>query len=143
MFKTYNMELAGRTLSVEIGKMCELSNGSCLVKYGETTVLVNVTASKEPREGIDFFPLAVDYEERLYAVGKIPGSFQKREGRPTEKAILTSRAIDRPLRPLFPHDLRNDVVVSNLVLSVDQDNSPEVCAMIRFCNSTNNIRYTV
>lgn len=130
MFKTFSMELAGRTLTVETGKMCELSNGSCLVKYGDTTVLVNVTASKQPKEGIDFFPLSVDYEERLYAVGKIPGSFQKREGRPTEKAILISRAIDRPLRPLFPHDLRNDVVVSNLVLSVDQDNAPEVCATI-------------
>lgn len=130
MFKTYSMDLAGRTLTLETGKMSGLANGSVLVKYGETTVLVNVTASKEPKEGIDFFPLSVDYEERLYAVGKIPGSFQKREGKPTDKAILTSRVIDRPIRPLFPKDLRNDVVVSCLVLSVDQDCSPEVAAMI-------------
>ena len=130
MFKTYSMELAGRTLTIENGKMAGLANGSVLVKYGETTVLVNVTASKEPKEGIDFFPLSVDYEERLYAVGKIPGGFTKREGKPTDKAILTARAIDRPIRPLFPKDFRNDVVVSCLVLSVEQDCSPEVCAMI-------------
>ena len=130
MFKTYSMDLAGKMLTIETGKMAGLANGSCLVKYGDTAVLVNVTASKEPKEGIDFFPLSVDYEERLYAVGKIPGSFQKREGKPSEKAILISRAIDRPLRPLFPKDLRNDVVVSCLVLSVDQDSSPEVCSMI-------------
>ena len=130
MFKSYEMELAGRTLTIETGKMAGLSNGSCLVKYGDTAVLVNATASKEPKDGIDFFPLSVDYEERLYAVGKIPGSFQKREGRPSEKAILTSRVIDRPIRPLFPKDFRNDVCVSALVLSVDQDNSPEICAMI-------------
>ena len=110
--------------------MCSSDLGSVTVRYGDTVVLVNVTASKEPKEGIDFFPLSVDYEERLYAVGKIPGSFQKREGKPTEKAILTSRVIDRPIRPLFPKDFRNDVVVSCLVLSVDQDCSPEVCAMI-------------
>lgn len=130
MFKTYSMELAGRTLTIENGKMAGLANGSVLVKYGETTVLVNVTASKQPKDGIDFFPLSVDYEERLYAVGKIPGGFTKREGRPTDKAILTARAIDRPIRPLFPKDFRNDVVVSCLVLSVEQDCSPEVCAMI-------------
>ncbi len=130
MFKTYSMELAGRTLTIENGKMAGLANGSVLVKYGETTVLVNVTASKEPKEGIDFFPLSVDYEERLYAVGKIPGGFTKREGKPTDKAILTARAIDRPIRPLFPKDFRNDVVISCLVLSVEQDCSPEVCAMI-------------
>ena len=130
MFKSYSMELAGRTLTIETGKMAGLANGSVLVKYGDTNVLVNVTASKEPKEGIDFFPLSVDYEERLYAVGKIPGSFQKREGKPTDKAILTARAIDRPIRPLFPKDFRNDVCVSALVLSVDQDCSPEVCAMI-------------
>ncbi len=124
------MELAGRELSVETGKYCGLANGSVTVRYGDTVVLVNVTASKEPKEGIDFFPLSVDYEERMYAVGKIPGSFQKREGRPAEKAILTSRVIDRPIRPLFPKDFRNDVVVSCLVLSVDQDCSPEICAMI-------------
>ena len=128
--KNYEIELAGRKLVVETGKMCELSNGSCLVKYGETNVLVNVTAAKQPREGIDFFPLAVDYEERLYSVGKIPGSFAKKEGRPSDKAILTDRAIDRPIRPLFPKDFRNDVCVNALVLSVEQDNSPELCAMI-------------
>ena len=128
--KKYCMELAGRELSVETGKYCGLANGSVTVRYGDTVVLVNVTASKEPKEGIDFFPLSVDYEERMYAVGKIPGSFQKREGRPAEKAILTSRVIDRPIRPLFPKDFRNDVVVSCLVLSVDQDCSPEICAMI-------------
>ncbi len=130
MFKSYSMDLAGRTLTVETGKMAGLANGSVLVKYGETTVLVNATASKEPKEGIDFFPLSVEYNERLYAVGKIPGGFTKREGKPSEKAILTSRAIDRPLRPLFPKDFRNDVVIDCLVLSVEQDCSPEVCAMI-------------
>ena len=130
MLKTYSMELAGRTLTVETGKMAGLANGSVLVKYGETTVLVNATASKEPKEGIDFFPLSVEYSERLYAVGKIPGGFTKREGKPSDKAILTSRAIDRPLRPLFPKDFRNDVVIDCLVLSVEQDCSPEVCAMI-------------
>ncbi len=130
MFKTYSMDLAGRQLTIETGKMAGLANGSVLVKYGETTVLVNVTASKEPKDGIDFFPLSVEYSERLYAVGKIPGGYTKREGKPSDKAILTSRAIDRPLRPLFPKDLRNDVVVDCLVLSVEQDCSPEVCAMI-------------
>ncbi len=124
------MELAGSQLTIETGKMAGLSNGSVLVKYGDTTVLVNVTASKEPKDGIDFFPLSVDYEERLYSVGKIPGGYTKREGKPADKAILAARAIDRPLRPLFPKDFRNDVVVSCLVLSVEQDNSPEVCAMI-------------
>ena len=130
MFKTYETELAGRKLVFETGKMAGLANGSVLVRYGDTVVMVNVTASKEPKEGIDFFPLSVDYEEKLYAVGKIPGSFQKREGKPSDKAILTSRAIDRPLRPLFPKDFRNDVVVVATVLSVEQDNSPEVAAMI-------------
>ena len=130
MFKSYSMELAGRTLTVETGKMAGLANGSALIRYGETAVIVNVTASKKPREGIDFFPLSVDYEERLYAVGKIPGSFQKREGKPADKAILVSRAIDRPIRPLFPKDLRNDVCVNALVLSVDPDCSPEVAAQI-------------
>ena len=130
MFKTYSMELAGRTLTIETGKMAGLTNGSVLVKYGDTSVLVNATASKEPKEGVDFFPLSVEYNERLYAVGKIPGGFTRREGKPTDKAILTSRAIDRPLRPLFPKDFRNDVVIDCLVLSVEQDNSPEVCAMI-------------
>ena len=130
MLKTYSMELAGRTLTFETGKMAELANGSVLVRYGDTVVIVNVTASKEPKDGIDFFPLSVDYEEKLYAVGKIPGSFTKREGKPSDKAILTSRAIDRPLRPLFPKDFRNDVCVVATALSVEQDNSPEVCAMI-------------
>ncbi len=130
MFKSYETQLAGRKLIVETGKIAGLANGSVMVRYGETVVMVNVTASKEPREGIDFFPLSVDYEEKLYAVGKIPGSFQKREGKPADKAILTSRAIDRPLRPLFPKDFRNDVCVVATVLSVEQDNSPEVCAMI-------------
>ncbi|MBQ9657607.1 MAG: polyribonucleotide nucleotidyltransferase [Clostridia bacterium] len=130
MFKVYETELAGRPLKIETGKMAGLANGSVLVRYGDTCVLVNVTASKEPKEGIDFFPLSVDYEEKLYAVGKIPGSYQKREGKPGDKAILVSRAIDRPLRPLFPKDFRNDVVVVATVLSVDYDNSPEVAAMI-------------
>ena len=130
MFKSYETELAGRKLVIETGKMAGLSNGSVLVRYGDTVVMVNVTASKEPREGIDFFPLSVDFEEKLYSVGKIPGSFMKREGKPSDKAILTSRAIDRPLRPLFPKDFRNDVVVVATVLCVDQDNSPEVAAMI-------------
>jgi len=130
MFKTYETELAGRKLVIETGKMAGLANGSVLVRYGDTCVLVNVTASKEPREGIDFFPLSVDFEEKLYAVGKIPGGFLKREGKPSDKAILTSRAIDRPIRPLFPKDFRNDVVVVGTVLCVEQDNSPEVAAMI-------------
>lgn len=130
MFKQYETELAGRKLTIETGKIAELANGSVMVRYGDTVVMVNVTASKEPRDGIDFFPLSVDYEEKLYAVGKIPGSFMKREGRPADKSILTSRAIDRPLRPLFPKDFRNDVCVVATVLSVEQDNSPEVCAMI-------------
>ena len=130
MFKTYETELAGRKLTIETGKFAGLANGSVTVRYGDTVVMVNVTASKEPRDGIDFFPLSVDYEEKLYSVGKIPGSFQKREGKPSDKAILTSRAIDRPLRPLFPKDFRNDVVVVATVLSVEQDNSPEVAAMI-------------
>ena len=130
MFKTYSMLLAGRPLTVETGKMALLANGSALVRYGDTVVISTATASKEPREGIDFFPLSVDYEEKLYSVGKIPGGFIKREGKPSEKAILTSRVIDRPIRPLFPKDLRNDVVIINTVLSVDQDNSPEIAAMI-------------
>ena len=130
MYKKFETELAGRKLSIETGKVAELANGDVIVRYGDTVVMVNVTASKEPREGIDFFPLSVDYEEKLYAVGKIPGSFQKREGKPADKAILTSRAIDRPIRPLFPKDFRNDVCVVATVLSVEQDNSPEVCAMI-------------
>ena len=124
------MELAGRTLTIETGKLAQLANGAVLVRYGDTVVISTATASAKPREGIDFFPLSVDYEERLYSVGKIPGGFIKREGKPSEKAILTSRVIDRPLRPLFPKDLRNDVALVNTVLSVDQDNSPEVAALL-------------
>ena len=130
MFKTYSMELAGRTLTIETGKLAGLANGNVLVRYGDTVVMVNVVASKEPRDGIDFFPLSVDYEEKMYAAGKIPGGFTRREGKAADKAILVSRAIDRPIRPLFPKDFRNDVVVTATVLSVEIDNSPEVCAMI-------------
>ena len=130
MFKTYSMELAGRTLTIETGKLAGLTNANVLVRYGDTVVMVNVVASKEPRDGIDFFPLSVDYEEKMYAAGKIPGGFTRREGKAADKAILVSRAIDRPIRPLFPKDFRNDVVVTATVLSVEIDNSPEVCAMI-------------
>ncbi len=130
MYRKFETELAGRKLVVETGKVAELANGNAIIHYGDTVVMVNATAAKEPKEGIDFFPLSVDYEEKLYAVGKIPGSFQKREGKPADKAILTSRAIDRPIRPLFPKDFRNEVCVVATVLSVEQDNSPEVCAMI-------------
>ena len=129
-YKVFETTFAGRPFTVETGKTCELSNGSCWVRYGETVVMANVTASAKPREGIDFFPLSVDYEERLYAVGKIPGSFMKREGKPTEKAILASRVVDRPIRPLFPSDMRNDVSVVMTVLAVDPDNSPEIAAMV-------------
>lgn len=130
MYRTYSMQLAGRELKVEIGRVAELANGAALVYYGDTVVLVTATASEKPRDGIDFFPLSIDYEERLYSVGKIPGGFIKREGRPSEKAILTSRCIDRPLRPLFPKDYRNDVAIVATVMSVDQDCSPEIAAMI-------------
>ncbi len=129
-FKTYHYELAGRPLTIETGKMAGLANGSCLVRYGETVVLATATASERPRDGIDFLPLSVDFEARLYSVGKIPGSFNKREGRPTDKSVLTSRVIDRPIRPLFPKDLRNDVALNLMVMSVDQDCSPEITAMI-------------
>ena len=130
MYKKFETTFAGRKLIVETGKMAGLANGSCLVRYGDTAVLVNVTMSKEPREGIDFLPLSVDYEERLYAVGKIPGGYIKREGRPTTKAILVSRVIDRPMRPLFPKDYRNDTSINVLVLAVDPDILPEVPASI-------------
>lgn len=130
MEKKFHYSLAGKEITVSIGKVAEQAGGACLVQYGDTVVLATATASKEPREGIDFFPLSVDYEEKLYAVGKIPGGFIKREGRPSEKAILTSRLIDRPLRPLFPDGYRNDVQVITTVLSVDQDYSPEIVAMI-------------
>ena len=129
-YRTFKTTLAGRELVVETGKIAQLASGSCLVRYGETVILCNATASAAPRDGIDFLPLSVDFEERLYSVGKIPGSFLKREGRPSEKAILTSRVIDRPIRPLFPKDLRNDVVLSLTVMSVDPDNSPEIAAML-------------
>ena len=129
-FKVWETELAGRKLTLETGKMAGLANASIMARYGETEVLCNVTASAKPREGVDFFPLSVDYEEKLYSVGKIPGSFQRRESRPSEKAILTSRCIDRPIRPLFPKDLRNDCSVVATVMSVDPDCSPEITAMI-------------
>lgn len=129
-YKVFKTMFAGRELTVETGKTCELANGSCWVRYGGSVVMANVTASAKPREGIDFFPLSVDYEERLYAVGKIPGSFMKREGKPSEKAILTSRMVDRPIRPLFPKDMRNDVSVVMTVLAVDPDHSPEIMGMI-------------
>lgn len=129
-YKTFSYELAGRPLVIETGKMAGLANGSCLVRYGDTAILACATASQRPRDGIDFLPLSVDFEERLYSVGRIPGSFMKREGRPSEKAILTSRVIDRPIRPLFPKDLRNDVNIALTVLSVDHDCSPEIAGMI-------------
>ena len=129
-YRKFETTYAGRPFVVETGKAAQLANGSCWVRYGETVVMANVTASAKPREGIDFFPLSVDYEERLYSVGKIPGSFMKREGKPTEKAILTSRMVDRPIRPLFPKDMRNDVSVVMTVLSVDPDCSPEIAGMI-------------
>ena len=130
MYKTFKMDLAGRELSVQIDRVAELANGECIVRYGDTVVLVTATASEKPRAGIDFFPLSIDYEEKMYAVGKIPGGFTKREGRPSEHAILTARVIDRPIRPLFPKDYRNDVCINALVLCVDQDCAPEICAMI-------------
>lgn len=130
MSKIYQTEVAGRPLSLEFGKVAGLANGSVLVRYGDTVVVTAATASDKPRDGIDFFPLSIDYEEKMYAVGKIPGGFTRREGRPSENAILTSRVIDRPMRPLFPKDLRNDVSIVSTVLSVEQDNAPEFCAMI-------------
>ncbi len=129
-YRVYSMDLAGRPLSIEVGKVAELANAAAMVKYGETTVMVAVTASPRPRDGVDFFPLSVDFEEKLYAVGRIPGSFMRREGRPSLPAVLAARLIDRPMRPLFPSDLRNDVVISCTVMSVDRDCSPEVTAMI-------------
>ncbi|NLT57440.1 MAG: polyribonucleotide nucleotidyltransferase [Clostridiales bacterium] len=128
-YKLFETDLAGRPFKVEVGKMAGLANGACLIRYGETVVLCTATMAEKPREGIDFFPLSVDFEEKLYAVGKIPGSFLKREGRPSEKAVLASRVIDRPMRPLFPKDMRNDVAIMCTVLSVDPENSPEVAAM--------------
>lgn len=130
MYKSFSMELAGRTLTVDIDRVAKQANGAAFMHYGDTVVLSTATASDKPREGIDFFPLSVEYEEKLYAVGKIPGGFNKREGKASENAILTSRVIDRPMRPLFPKDYRNDVTLSNLVMSVDQDCSPELTAML-------------
>ena len=130
MFKQYTMELAGRTLRVDVGRVCAQANGAALMHYGDTVVLSTATASKEPREGIDFFPLSVEYEEKMYAVGKIPGGFNKREGKASENAILTSRVIDRPMRPLFPKDYRNDVTLNNMVMAVDPECRPELVAMI-------------
>ncbi len=130
MFKSFSMELAGRTLTVDIGRVCAQANGAALVKYGDSTVLSTVTASVKPRDGIDFFPLSVEYEEKMYSVGKIPGGFNKREGKASENAILTSRVIDRPMRPLFPKDYRNDVTINNMVMSVDPECRPELVAMI-------------
>ena len=129
-YHKYEMELAGRPLTLEVGKLAELANAAVMVGYGDTRVLVCATASARPRDGIDFFPLSVDFEEKMYAVGRIPGSFNRREGRPGEKGILTSRVIDRPIRPLFPHDFRNDVSVMCTVMSVDHDCSPEICGLI-------------
>ncbi|SEA06782.1 polyribonucleotide nucleotidyltransferase [Oribacterium sp. KHPX15] len=130
MYKSYSMELAGRTLTVDIGRVCAQANGAALMHYGDTTVLSTCTASAAPRDGIEFFPLQIEYEEKMYSVGKFPGGFKKREGRAGDNAILTSRVIDRPMRPLFPKDFRNDCLVDNLVMSVDQDCSPELLAML-------------
>ena len=129
-YKTYTMDLAGRTLKVEIGRVAKQANGAAFMHYGDTTLLCTATASKQPREGVDFFPLSVEYEEKMYAVGKIPGGFNKREGKASEHAVLTSRVIDRPMRPLFPKDYRNDVTLNNMVMSVDPDCNPEVVAML-------------
>ena len=130
MYKSFSMELAGRTLTVDVGRVAAQANGAAFMHYGDTVVLSTATASDKPREGIDFFPLSVEYEEKLYSVGKIPGGFNKREGKASENAILTSRVIDRPMRPLFPKDYRNDVTLNNLVMSVDPDCSPELTAML-------------
>ena len=128
--KKWTMDLCGRPLTIEVGKVAELANAAAMVTYGETTVMVAVTVAPRPRDGVDFFPLSVDFEEKLYAVGRIPGSFNRREGRPGEKGILTSRVIDRPIRPLFPSDFRNDVSIMATVMSVDHDCSPEIAALI-------------
>ncbi|MBQ7201509.1 MAG: polyribonucleotide nucleotidyltransferase, partial [Eubacterium sp.] len=130
MYKTYSMELAGRTLTVEIGRVAAQANGAAFMRYGDTVVLSTATASEKPREGIDFFPLSVEYHEKMYAVGKIPGGFTRREGKPSDNAILTCRVIDRPMRPLFPKDYRNDVTLENVVMDVDQDCAPELLAML-------------
>ena len=129
-YKTFETTIGGRPFVVEVGKMAQLAGGSCLARYGETEVLCTATMAPKPREGVDYFPLSVDFEEKLYSVGKIPGSFQRREGRASEKAILASRVIDRPIRPLFPKDMRNDVSVVATVMSVDPDCAPEITAML-------------
>ena len=129
-YKSYSMELAGRTLTVDIGRVGKQANGCCFMHYGDTVVLSTATASKAPREGVDFFPLSVDFEEKMYAVGKFPGGFNKREGKASTHAVLTSRVIDRPMRPLFPKDFRNDVTLNNMVMSVDPECDPEVPAML-------------
>ena len=136
MYKSYSMELAGRTLTVDIGRVCAQANGAALLKYGETTVLSTATASDKPRDGVDFFPLSVEFEEKMYSVGKIPGGFNKREGKASENSILTARVIDRPMRPLFPKDYRNDVTLNNMVMSVDPECRPELVAMIGAALST-------
>ncbi|MGX8715780.1 MAG: polyribonucleotide nucleotidyltransferase, partial [Lachnospiraceae bacterium] len=130
MYKTYSMELAGRTLRVDVGRVAAQANGAVFIHYGDTVLLCTATASDKPREGIDFFPLSVEYEEKMYSVGKIPGGFNKREGKASEHATLTARVIDRPMRPLFPKDYRNDVTLSNMIMSVDPDCPPEVVAML-------------
>ncbi|MBS7239959.1 MAG: polyribonucleotide nucleotidyltransferase, partial [Acetatifactor sp.] len=130
MYKSFEMELAGRTLKIDIDRVGKQANGCAFMHYGDTVVLCTATASEKPREGIDFFPLSVEYEEKMYAVGKIPGGFNKREGKASENAILTSRVIDRPMRPLFPKDYRNDVTLNNMVMSVDPECRPELVAMI-------------
>lgn len=142
MKNTFKTMFAGRELTVETGQLAQLASGSVFLRYGDTNVLVTASMSKEPREGMDFFPLSVDYEEKLYSVGKIPGGFIKREGRPSEKAILSSRLIDRPIRPLFPAGMRNDVSVVATVMSVEQDNLPEDCCHGRIIDSVINIRYS-
>ena len=131
MYKSYSMELCGRTLTVDVGRVAAQANGAAFMHYGDTVVLSTATASEEPRDGIDFFPLSVEYEEKMYAVGKIPGGFNKREGKASEHAILTSRVIDRPMRPLFPKDYRNDVTLNNMVMSVDPDCSPEMVLLLQ------------
>ena len=129
-YRKYEMDYEGRKLTMEVGKLAELCNSAVLVSYGETVVLVTCTASARPKDGVDYFPLSVDFNEKLYAVGRIPGSFMRREGKPSLPAVLASRLIDRPMRPLFPADLRNDVVIACEVLAVDRDCSPEITAMI-------------
>ena len=136
MYQSFSMELAGRTLTVDVNRVGKQANGCAFMHYGDTTVLSTATASEKPRDGIDFFPLSVEYEEKLYSVGKIPGGFNKREGKASENAILTSRVIDRPMRPLFPKDYRNDVTLNNMVMSVDPECRPEIVAMLGAAIST-------